>query len=90
MTGTRDLVRLAIVASLALLLAVHLATVGMQPTTCDTTYLWEGYAPAVLPPALAVSHPRYRLVRYADKDPKLRNGTSIHGYADAGSCFGQD
>jgi hypothetical protein len=39
---------------------------------CDTTYIHEGYASAPLPPALAAAFPRYRLVRWDDRDPAVR------------------
>eukprot|EP00887_Chlorella_sp_A99_P004760 scaffold4.g4760.t1 len=38
---------------------------------CDTTYLYEGYQREELPSNFAERFPRYSLIRFVDRDPKL-------------------
>jgi hypothetical protein len=40
------------------------------PRSCDTTYLWEGYEEV----ALRQPHPRYKLIKFADRDRELEPG----------------
>lgn len=52
--------------------------------SCDTTWLYEGYETVTLPPELAgFHHARYRLIRFADRDPALAIGVTY----DSGNRF---
>lgn len=56
-------------AALAALLARRVWEDVTQPVFCDTTYLWQGYEPA-----LAVDGNGYSLVKFADADPHRAAG----------------
>lgn len=45
-----------------------------KPSACETTYIYEGYGPAELPPEVALAFPRYKLITWADRDPAQRKG----------------
>lgn len=51
-------------AALAALLARRVWEDVAQPVFCDTTYLWQGYEPA-----LPIDGSGYSLVKFADADP---------------------
>lgn len=56
--------------ALAALPLHHLLGSLRLPRTCDTTYLWEGYEEV----PLSQPHPRYKLIKFADRDRELEPG----------------
>ena len=60
---------------LTFLITLYFTWIEVQRTSvCDTTYIYEGYAPVELPSELIQKFPRYKLVRYVDRAPHLQQG----------------
>ena len=60
-----------------MLLAHRLVRNASQRSSCETTYIYEGYETVGLPASVTDAHPLYRLVRYVDHDPRHTTGECI-------------